>query len=325
MPVYPTAVEMFDLSAYDIVISDSSAFSKGILTRPGAVHICYCHSPTRYLWDWHERYIQEQRLNWFSKAFIVPFLSYLRIWDRWAADRVDIFLANSKNVQARIQKYYGRESQVVYPPVGVEVRAEELDSCQIDRTIPDIYDGVERDIPYYLIVARLSAYKKIELAVDACNRLQLPLVIVGTGREEKKLRRLAWGSVRFAGQVIRTELDGYYRKCKALLMPGTEDFGMVMAEAMSFGKPVIAYRDGGAMEIVEEGTSGEFFDRESTRSLMDTLRRFEDSWRAGGYDARAIHGQAQRFDTRHFKDAIREIVAKVSKTIMPLQPGRDEP
>ncbi len=313
MPFYPTAIEMFDLSSYDVVISDSSAFSKGVLTRPGTVHICYCHSPTRYLWDWHERYIQEQRLSWFAKIFIVPFLSYLRIWDRWAADRVDIFLANSRNVQARIQKYYARGSQVIYPPINVLSHARDLGSYQLDRTVPDVYDGVKRDIPYYLIVARLSAYKKIEIAIEACNRLQVPLVIVGTGREIEKLRRLAWGTVTFVGKVTRSELDGYYAKCKALLMPGVEDFGMVMAEAMSFGKPVIAYRAGGALEIVREGISGEFFDKETPRSLMDAIRDFDSKWKNGSYDPEEIFRLAERFDRQHFTEAIQSVVEQSVK------------
>ena len=294
LPVYPTAIEMLDLSDYDLIISDSSAFSKGVITRPDAVHICYCHTPTRYLWDWHERYLQEQRLGWFKRTLLVPFLSLLRVWDFWAADRVDQFIANSENVRNRIRKYYDRESQVIYPPIDVQANRSLVSTTKADRKIKDYYDGLEKDDDYYLVVARLSGYKKVDLAIEACNRLQLPLVVVGTGREESRLKEMAWSSVRFAGQVSDAQLVEHYQKCKALIMPGEEDFGMVMVEAMSWGKPVIAYKQGGALEIVQAGINGEFFAQPKVRSLMDCLRDFEKKWQAGAYQMIEIFDSIQK-------------------------------
>jgi len=309
MPFYPTAIERFDLTDYDVVISDSSAYAKGVVTRPGTVHISFCHSPTRYLWDWHERYLQENRISKLGRIFLTPVLSAMRLWDYWAADRVDHFVANSENVRARIGKFYRKPASVIYPPVDVLSHEKEIPSGKITRQVSHAYlapPDLEKD--FYLIVARLSAYKKIELAIKACNRLQLPLVIVGVGREEKRLRELAWGTVRFVSQLSREELDSHYRRAKALIMPGLDDFGMVMVEAMAFGKPVVAYQAGGALEIVQPGVNGEFFAEENTRSLMDTLRHFEQRWAEDHYQPRAVFDSVRKFDESVFQTNMKNLV-----------------
>lgn len=317
LPFYPTAVETLDVSHYDVVISDSSAYAKGILTRPDGVHINYCHSPTRFLWDWHQRYQQEQPVARALGVLIEPLMSYVRLWDRWAADRVDYFVANSHNVRERIAKYYQRDAVVIYPPVDVRSHAQEIPRAMPKRVIKSAYDGHEEDRDYYLIVARLSAYKKIDMAIEACNRLQVPLHVVGAGREEARLKKLAWGKVVFHADLDRTALEQHYRKCKALIMPGVEDFGMVMVEAMAFGKPVIAFRAGGALEIIKAGVSGEFFDRENVRSLMDAIRGFEASYVQGGYRPREIFDSVLRFDQREFENHMREFVDQVSQLPIP--------
>ncbi|HNT30116.1 MAG TPA: glycosyltransferase [bacterium] len=310
MPVYPTSIEMLDLSAYDLIVSDSSSYAKGVITRPDTVHICYLHTPTRYLWDYHERYLAEQKIGWFKKTLIVPMLSFLRVWDCWAADRVDFFIANSENVRDRIRKYYNRDATVIYPPIDVQGRKEEVARQLICRETKEIYDGTESFDNYYLFVGRLSAYKRVDLAIEACNRLQLPLMVVNTGREEEALREQAWSTVRFAGHVTREELADIYRHCKALIMPGLEDFGMVMVEAMSYGKPVIAFEGGGALEIVKPGMNGEFFRKETPRSLMDTIRIFEQKWQNGAYLPVEIHSSVERFDRSEFVKQIRSFIEK---------------
>jgi glycosyltransferase involved in cell wall biosynthesis len=312
LPLYPTAIEQLDLTEYDLVISDSSAFSKGVITRPDTVHICYCHTPTRYLWDWHERYLAEQHMGWFKKTLTVPILSYLRVWDRFAADRVDHFIANSQEVQRRIRKYYGRDSVVIYPPVPVRKRVAALAERE-ERARKLEYDGTEQDEGYYLIVSRLSGYKSINLAIDACNRLQVKLKIVGEGRDLKELRLQAWSNVEFLGHIRDEALAEVYRRSRALIMPGIEDFGMVMVEALSYGKPVIAFQGGGALEIVKEGVSGMFFRKPTVYALMDALRAFDDDWCNGKYQPRTVAETVDRFDEAEFKRQMRELVeAKTS-------------
>ncbi len=311
LPFYPTATEKLDLTPYDVVISDSGAWVKGVITRPDSVHINYCHSPTRFLWDWHERYLREQHVSGLKSLMVTPLMSLLRIWDRWAADRVDFYVANSVNVQRRIAKYYERPSTVIYPPVDVLAHEREIPHGKIKRTIKTIYDGQDNQDNYYLVVGRLSSYKKVDLAVEACNRLQLPLHIVGTdpkGKMIARLRKKSWGTVQVLPNLNRSDLQEQYRHAKALLMCGVEDFGMVMVEAMAFGKPVLAYHQGGALEIVESGKTGEFFEQESVRSLMDAIRLFESRWAQNHYQPREIFAAVKRFDSSRFKHEFMQFV-----------------
>lgn len=296
LPLFSTATETFDLRDYDIVISSSSSFVKGIITKPKTVHVCYCHTPTRFLWDWYYNYLDENRLFGLKRLIVVPFLHYLRMWDRAAAERVDYFIANSKNTQGRIKKYYNRESVVIYPPVDME------------KTNEDVSEEIPRK-DYFLIVSRLSAYKKIQVAVEAFNKLELPLVIVGEGSERKRLEKMAQQNIKFAGFRKEEELAKYYRNCQAFIFPGEDDFGIAPCEAMSFGKPVLAYKKGGATETVIEGETGEFFNDLIPEILADGIRRLKNNY--AKYDPRAIRDHALTYSRDNFEKNITSFMDNV--------------
>lgn len=230
----PIAFERFNFSGYDIVISLTSEAAKGIVTKPGTVHICYVLTPTRYLWSGYKDYFKNPAL----KLFATPAVSYLRRWDKIAANRPDTLVAISQEVQERIKKYYGRDSAVIYPPVeleGLEIREKGIGTSKNSK-------------PYFLIVSRLSKftkYKRIDLAIQACNELKLPLKIIGEGNWKKELERMAGPTVEFIGKVDDKALKEYYKNCIALIFPALEDFGLTVVEAQAFGKPVIAFRGGG--------------------------------------------------------------------------------
>ena len=225
MPFMPMAVEFFDLRSYDLVISDASAFAKGVITPPDTLHICYCHTPTRYVWSDTHEYINELKYNKYFKKIISLVLNYVRLWDRAAADRVDSFIANSKAVQKRISKYYRRESRVIYPPV-------ETERFSIADNIGD----------YFLIGGRLARYKRVDLAIEACLKAGKKLVIYGDGVDRERLGRIAAGSnlIEFKGRVTDEEKAWLYGRCLAFLNPQEEDFGITVVEAMASGRPVIA-------------------------------------------------------------------------------------
>lgn len=278
------AFEGFDLSGYDVVISSSHAESKGVITRPETLHICYCYTPIRYYWSGYHHYLANPRfgaLNPLVKAVLPYMANYLRIWDRCAADRVDLFVAISEHVAHRIRKYYRRDAEVIHPPV---------DTSWLHPS--------ERVEDYFLVVGRLIPYKRTDLVVEAFNRLGLPLKIAGTGSEMESLRRMARPNVEFLGRVSDAELAELYSRCLALVFPQEEDFGIVPLEAMAAGRPVIAYRAGGALETVREGLTGVFFERQEPESLMEAVRRFDP----GYFDPLLIRRHAMRFDTSVFKD-----------------------
>lgn len=283
----PTATEHYDLREFDIVISSTSAFAKGIITRPGAVHICYCHTPTRYLWSDTHSYVDELRVAGWIKKILPPFLSYLRMWDRQAADRVDHFIANSATIQKRIAKYYGRTSDVIHPPVDTHRFAISA-----------------KPKTYFLTGGRLVAYKRFDMVIEAANRTGLPLKVFGSGPVEADLRAQAKSNVEFVGKVSAQELADLYAGAKAFIHPQEEDFGITPVESMACGRPVIAYRKGGATETVVEGLSGEFFDEQSWEELADHMIRFDES----RYNPEAIRAHAERFSRERFK---REIEAYV--------------
>jgi len=284
------AFERFDLSEYDVVISSSHAEAKGVITRPETLHICYCYTPIRYYWSGYHHYLQNPRfgaLNPLVKA-VMPYLSsYLRVWDRCAADRVDHFVAISRHVAARIKKYYRREAEVIYPPVNTSWLRP---SSSVDD--------------FFLLVGRLIPYKRADIAVEAFNRLGLPLKIAGTGSELESLRRMAKPNVEFLGRVSDQELAELYSRCLALIFPQEEDFGIVPLEAMAAGRPVIAYRAGGALETVVEGETGLFFDRQDAECLADAVRRFDP----GRFEPRKARAQALRFDVEVFKRKLERFV-----------------
>lgn len=250
----PVAFESFDFGEYDVVISVTSEAAKGIITKPETLHLCYCLTPTRYLWSGYEDYFRNKTLRFLAR----PIVAYLRTWGKIASQRPDAYLAISKNIQKRIKKYYRRDSKVIYPPVDTE------------KWQPIVEDKVA---DYFLVVSRLVTYKKIDLVVRVFNQLNLPLKIVGVGREETKLKRMARGNVQFLGHLTDNQLLGYYQKCHAVIFPQEEDFGLVPLEAQSCGRPVIAYRSGGALETVIEGKTGLFFEKQREKELISAIKK----------------------------------------------------
>lgn len=284
----PVVFEAFDLSEYDIVLSSCHSCAKGVITKPDVLHVSYCHSPPRYLWDNSHQYIKNYPWpNWLKKWVIPSYLHKLRVWDRAAADRVDSYIANSAFVAERIKKYYRREAAVIHPPVKIE----------------DVEPIKERD-DYYLAVGRLIPYKRFDLIVKAFNELKLPLKIIGTGNQFKKLRRLADKNIEFLGMVEENELKNYYRYAKGFLFPQIEDFGITPLEAMSYGCPVIAYGEGGALETVVHNESGLFFKEQTVLGLKKAVHDFEER----KFDPVLIKAQAAKFDERIFKDKLEEFV-----------------
>lgn len=289
LPLYPLAAETFDFSHFDVVISSSNSYAKGVLTRPETLHVCYCHTPTAYLWFWTHNYLKEQRLGRLTSFIVRAILHSQRQWDRIAAERVDVWIANSKNVQQRIKKFYRKDSTVIYPPV-------DTDRFSISQTIGD----------YFLYVSRLSGYKNPGLVVEAFNRLRLPLVVVGTGNELPRLRSLAKKNITLTGWLADEEVAGYYSRCRALIFPVEEDFGIVPVEAMAAGRPVIALGRGGALETVVEGKTGLFFKEPTVASLMATIKQFLNVEQS--FDSQVIRTHAQQFDRQIFLDRMKRFV-----------------
>lgn len=289
LPFMPTAVEQFDLTGFDVVISSSHACAKGVITRPETLHICYCHTPMRYAWFLYHEYMRLEQVSP-VKRMLIPFLmNYLRMWDRLSADRVDRFVANSTGVGKRIQKYYRRDSDVIFPPVdtGYYTPAEIVDD-------------------YFLVVSRLVPYKRVDLAVEAFNRLGLPLVVIGDGPDLDKIRRLARPNVKVMGRLSDEETRQYYARCKAFIFPGEEDFGITPVEAQAAGRPVIAYGAGGALDTVIKGKTGEFFSAQTAEALAAAVAAFNPAQ----YDSQVIRRHAESFDTRKFQAAFAEYVRK---------------
>lgn len=303
MPLYPAAFESFDLAGYDLVFSTASAFCHGVLTRPETCHICYCHTPTRFMWNTFE-YIRREKLKPYQQRLLAPFLFNLRTWDRVTADRVDYWIANSRLVQQRIAKYYRRSSVVIHPPVSA------------DRFRPS--DGHD---DYFFVLSRLIPYKRIDLAVQACTRLGAPLKVAGSGRELDRLKRMAGPSVEFLGRVSDDAMVDLYARCKAFLFPGEEDFGITPLEAMASGRPVVAYGAGGALDSVNPGVTGVFFQEQTVESLASAL----ESFRPEDYDPVAIRAHAETFDASAFRarimDFVRDRMAAYQKAIPTVEHG----
>ena len=294
LPLYPFAMERLDLRGYDLVLSSSSAFGKGVITRPETMHICYCHTPMRWCWNYDE-YVEREQLGRIPRS-ILPFLiTGLRIWDQASAMRVDHFIANSPIVAERIKKYYRREAVVIPPPVEVSRFA---------------FDLAARPEDYFLIVSRFMPYKRIDLAIEACNRLQLPLVIIGSGRDEKRLKSMAGPTIRFMGRLSDAEVLRYYAHCRAFILPGEEDFGITPLEAQASGRPVIAYGAGGALASVIDEVTGTFFHEQTVESLAAALASFDER----KYDPQTIRNHALEFDKPRFHRRILQFIeAKMSE------------
>jgi glycosyltransferase involved in cell wall biosynthesis len=289
LPFYPFAMEQLDLRGFDLVLSSSSAFAKGIITRPETMHICYCHTPMRWCWNYDE-YVEREHLGRISRSLLPFFISGLRVWDQTSSMRVDHFIANSPVVADRIQKYYRRDAVVIPPPV------------EVSRFT---FDPTTRPEDYFLIVSRLMPYKRIDLAIEACNQLRLPLVIIGSGRDENRLKRIAGPTIRFKGQLSDQEILYYYAHCRALLLPGEEDFGITPLEAQASGRPVIAYAAGGALASVIDNVTGTFFHQQTVESLVEVLASFDEH----RYDPQTIYNHALEFDQPRFRRRIQQFIA----------------
>lgn len=278
----PLAVEDLDLTAYDLVISSSNSYTKGVITRPDAIHICYCHTPMRYAWDDYHRHFQE--FNFVAGIRnLLPFaMNYIRLWDKISADRVDYYLANSHNVANRINKYYRMPAQVLYPPVNTEVE----------------FDADSKG-EYYLMLGRFLPYKHYDIVLEAFAQNGKTLHLVGSGPDEEKLRKIAQGknNIKLLGRLSDEEAQWEFRECRAFIFASEDDFGIVPVEAMAVGKPVIAYGRGGALETVEDGKTGIFFDEQSANSINQAIERFETM----DFDANYIHNYAQKFSKDAFK------------------------
>ena len=273
----PLAFESFDFSGFDLVISVTSEAAKGVRTKPGTLHVCYCLTPTRYLWSHHDEYFKGQS----SKTIAKPFVDRLRKWDKIASKRPDKIFAISTEVKNRIKKYYNRESEVIFPPVNTSmIRTNRVNGRK-----------------HYLVVSRLVKYKKVDLAVKAFNKLGYPLTIIGTGRVGRKLKMMAGKNIKFAGQVSENDLTMYYRGAKALIMPQEEDFGIVAVEAQSFGVPVIAFKKGGVLDTIIPEKTGVFFDEQKSESLISAVKKFEKI----KFDEKELKTNADRFSKERFK------------------------
>ncbi|MBW3631123.1 MAG: glycosyltransferase [Gemmatimonadetes bacterium] len=277
LPLMPLAVEQMDLGEFDLVISTSSACAKGAIPRPGATHVCYCHTPCRYIWDHYHEYTRGLRF----RSLIAPVAHWLRMWDQLSAARVDHFVTNSHWVASRIRSYYRRDSEVIYPPVDV------------DRFVP----STRAPEDFYLVVSRFVTYKRIDLAIEAANRLGRRLVVVGDGPNRRRLQAQAGPTVEFLGWRSDEEVASLYARCRAFIFPGWEDFGIAPVEAQAAGRPVIAYGRGGALETVVDGVTGVCFPEQTVDSLIAAIERFERL----ELDPAQCRSQAERFDTREFE------------------------
>lgn len=280
LPLMPLALEELNLQAYDLVISSESGPAKGVITGPNTLHLCYCHSPMRYVWDrYHDYRMQAGRL---SRLLMGPVMHYVRNWDQLSANRVDRYAANSQFVAKRIWKYYRREAQVIHPPVAVH-------SFEISTSCEE----------FYLAVGQLVPYKRADLLVEAFNLNGRPLVIIGTGEMERTLRSRAKSNIRFLGWQPLEVLKRYYAKCRALIFPGIEDFGIVPVEAMACGKPVVCLAAGGALETVIDGVTGVYFREQTAAQLNAAVDRFERS--SGDFSPEKIREHSMQFSEPNFR------------------------
>ena len=281
LPFMPSALEELDLTGYDLVISSESGPAKGVITHPNAVHICYCHSPMRYLWDQYHTY--RTNASWLTRLVMSLTMPALRAWDVASSAHVDHFIANSSFIARRIAKVYRRESTVIFPPVDLEAFS--------------VAAQPSRD--FYFYIGQLVPYKRVDLAVAACTRLGRRLVVVGTGSEAARLRAMAGPTVEFRGWASAEDLGACYQNCRGLLFPGEEDFGIVPLEAMASGRPVIAYGSGGALDTVVDGVTGVFFDEQSVDDLAAAITRFEAMEEC--FDPQAIRQHARGFGRDIFR------------------------
>lgn len=285
-PLYPFAFEQFDFSKTDLVISNKSGFCHGIVTGPETLHICYCLTPTRYVWRYFQ-YAEQERLGKLTKLGLQPFLTFLRQWDRLAADRVDHFVAISQEVRQRIGKVYRREAAIIHPPV--------------DTTR---FEPSNRIDDYYLFVGRLVPYRRLDLLIEAFNEMQRPLLIAGNGRDRDRLEAIAGSTVRFLGYVPDNELPDLIARCRAFMFPGEEDFGIAPIQAMAAGRPVIAYAAGGALETIIQGKTGVLFAQQTVGDMIKAVESFDP----GSVSNLEVQQHAAQFDTAVFKQKMSQFI-----------------
>lgn len=288
--LYPFAVEQFDLSEFDLILSSSSGYAKGVRRRPDAVHVCYCHTPMRWVWR-YEDYVERESFGSAARS-VLPFALWgLRKWDLRAAQQPNYYIANSQLVANRIKQVYGREAVVIPPPI------------EVDRFHPtsDVDD-------YYLVLSRLVPYKRIDLAIEACKKLDRRLLIVGDGPDRARLEKLAGPRTEFLGRQPDRQVAQYASRCRALLFTGEEDFGMVPLEVNAAGRPVIAYRGGGAMETVVEGITGLFFDKPESSALVEAMEEFESRI----WNQTLLRQHAEKFDQKVFAYRVLQFLGSVA-------------
>lgn len=285
---FPLAIESFDLSGYDIILSSSSGWAKAAKHGPDTLHICYCYTPMRWVWT-YQRYIERERISKIAEMFLRYAIKYLKHWDVRTNSRVDRFIAISRLIQERIKSCYNLDSTVIYPPVETarfNVSAERND--------------------FFLVVSRLNTYKRVDLVVEAFNELGLPLVIIGEGPDKPLLEKIAKPNIRFLGRVSDAVIVDHCSRCRAFVFPGEEDFGIAPVEAMSSGRPVIAYAAGGALETVRDGVTGVFFKEQKSVALVEAVRRFSTL----DFEPKIIAEQALRFDKEVFKRKLKIYIEK---------------
>lgn len=294
LPLYPIAWQGLDLSDYDVILSNKSGFCHGLKFDPqNSIHICYCLAPTRYVWHL-DAYIKREGLGKITEMALRPLVTMLRNWDYDAAQKVTHFIAISTEIQERIKTYYDRDSVIIFPPVETE-RFQPVSNSEVED--------------YFLVVSRLIPYKRIDLAVQAATRLKLPLKIGGKGRDMERLQAMAGETVEFLGYVPDEDLPELMAKAKAFLFPGLEDFGITPVQAEAAGRPVIAYKGGGALDTVLEGVTGEFFEEQTVDSLAAVMANFD----ASKYDSEAIRAHALKFDTKIFNQQIDSFIQQASQ------------
>lgn len=291
LPIMPLAIELLNIQSYDVIFSSHHSMIKGVIPRPDAWHICYCHSPARYLWDQFWTYSSMNRLDPFTSFLAGAFSQYLRMWDTSAANRVDVFLANSSFTAKRIQKFYNRKAHILFPPVDTHKFQPEPDE------------------DYYLMAGRIVAYKGFELAIDVFNMNGKQLKIIGQGPKFDSLKRKAGPNIEFMGRVDDNTLIRTMNRCKGFIFPGKEDFGIVMAEAQAAGKPVIALKAGGALDIVRPGETGILASEYRVETFIKAIAEADKmSW-----NQRAIKEHAEQFNQLRFRNELQTILASPSK------------
>ena len=295
LPIMPVVIEQFEPKGYDLILSSSHCVAKGIRTEKNSCHICYCYTPMRYIWDQSSQYFNKTNAGLVTR-FVFPWVKkYLQNWDKKSAEDVDHFIAISQHVSMRIKKFYNRESVVIHPPVNTKY-------FELSDSVDD----------YYLVVSAFAPYKRIDLAINAFNRLRYPLKIIGSGQCEKQLRQMAGPNIEFLGSLNDEEIKHYYSKCKALIFPGEEDFGITPLEAMASGRPVIAFGKGGALETVIPFTSenysptGLFFEEQTAESLVGAIEQFEKI--ENKFESKKIREHTLKFDREVFEKKIKEFI-----------------